>query len=298
MKGSIVLNYILSFYLLLNAGQIFAQDTIFRLNKAALIGIVKKEDTKSVKISVFKNGKIKEKTVSRKRIVSINRGNTNGYFVFDGNANLDARAFKKKVRANWKTFKIKENKYPDTLALIDRHPKTRMFVGLKKDSIDGDLLYYRKPGRTKVKSMELEKIYSVNYSSSKPKLVLYVQDTIEGNWYSAEQMNDYMRGQNDAYRKYKKKARFSAIAGLLVGIASPAIDDRYGPFVIVGYTGLVGFAKPKLKAKYGFNTDYKDNPYYKEGFGTMAKRLTLWHVATATISGYVIGSAGLLFLVN
>jgi hypothetical protein len=187
---------------------------------------------------------------------------------------------------------------PDTLILIDRKAKSIIFVGIKKDSVDGNFLYYRKPGRTKVKSMELEKIYSVNYSTKRPPLILYVQDTLEGNWYTAEQMADYMRGQNDAYRNYKKKARLSALNGFLVGIASPAIDDRFGPFIIVGYTGLVGFSKPKLKTRYGFDANYKDNPYYEEGFGTMAKRLTLWHAATATVSGYVLGSIGLLFLVN
>jgi len=252
----------------------------------------------SVKISVFRNGSIREKTISKERITSIKRGNTNGYFVFDSNGKLDKAAFKKKVKTNWKNFKNKEKKYPDTLALIDRHPKLRMFVGVEYDSINGNQLYYRKPGRTKLTAMELEKIYSVKYSNKKSPLLLYVQDTLEGNWYTANQMADYMKGQNDAYRNYKKKARLAALNGFLVGIASPAIDDRFGPFIIVGYTGLVGFSKPKLKTRYGFDVTYKDNPYYVEGFGTMAKRLTLWHAATATVTGYIVGSIGLIYLVN
>jgi hypothetical protein len=298
MINSSVLRNIFFIVILLTSFTSYSQDTIYRLNRSALIGIIKQEMAGSVKISLFKNGEIKEKTISKERITSIKRGNTNGYFVFNPSGEFDNAAFKKKIKTNWKNFKNRERSLPDTLRLIDRKAKIRMFVGVKNDSLYGNLLYYRKPGRTKVKSMELEKIYSVNYSTKKPPLVLYIQDTLEGNWYTSEQMGDYMRGQNDAFKKYKKKARLSALNAFLVGIASPAIDDRYGPFIIVGYTGLVGFSKPKLKTRYGFDVTYKDNPYYVEGFGTMAKRLTLWHAATATVSGYVIGSVGLLFLVN
>lgn len=298
MINSSILRSIFLIVALQISNTLFCQDTIYRFNKSALIGIIKQENAESVQISVFKNGRIKEKIASKERIISIKRGNTNGYFVFDTNGELNKTAFKKKEKNNWKNIKNRERSLPDTLRLIDRKAKIRMFVGVKNDTLEDNLLYYRKPGKTKVKSMELEKIYSVNYSAKKAPLILYIQDTLEGNWYTADQMGDYMKGQNDAFKKYKKKARLSALNGFLVGIASPAIDDRFGPFIIVGYTGLVGFSKPRLKQRYGFDLTYKDNPYYVEGFGTMAKRLTLWHAATATVSGYILGSIGLIFLVN
>jgi len=274
----------------------FCQDTIYRLNKAALIGIIKQDNAEKVKISLYKNGRIKERNVARKQIISLNRGNTNGYFVFNEKGKIDKKAFKTKISKSWKELKKKEKSYSDTLVLIDRKAKARMFVGINNNTTASKLFYYRKPGRTKVTAMELEKIYSVNYASAKPKLILYIQDTLEGNWYTAEQMSDYMKGQNDAYRNYKKRARLAAISGFLVGMISPGIDNKFGPFIVIGYTGLVGFSKPRFKSKLGYNSDYKDNLYYKEGFGTMAKRLTVWHVATATISGYIIGAVGLTFL--
>jgi hypothetical protein len=298
MINSSVLRNIFFIVILHISSTVFCQDTIYRFNKSALIGIIKQENAESVHISVFKNGRIKEKVATKEKIISLKRGNTNGYFVFDSNGALNKTAFKKKEKTNWKNIKNRERSLPDTLKLIDRKPINRMFVGVKYDSLEGNLLYYRKPGRTKIRSMELEKIYSVNYSTKKPPLILYIQDTLEGNWYTVEQMGDYMQGQDDAYKNYKKKARLASVNGFLVGLASPAIDDRFGPFIIVGYTGLVGFSKPKLKTKYGFDINYKDNPYYAEGFGTMAKRLTLWHSATATVSGYILGSVGLIFLVN
>jgi len=298
MKATSVLENILFIFILLLSSTCFCQDTIFRLNKPALIGIIKQENPENVHISVYRNGRIKEKAVSRERIISTKRGNTNGYFVFDKNGEFDKTAFVKKVNANWKNFKNKENSFPDTLVLIDRKAKSRMFVGVEYDYLEGNQLYYRKPGRTKVKSMELEKIYSVNYSTKKPPLVLYIQDTLEGNWYTTEQMGDYMRGQNDAFRNYKRKARASALGGFVLGIASSGTGIIAGPLLVIGITSLKGYSKPKFKTKFGYDESFRNNVYYKEGFGTMAKRLTITKVATTTLSGLVVGYVGLTYLLN
>jgi hypothetical protein len=298
MKTTSVLKSIIFIVLLHLSNTLFCQDTIYRLNKPALIGIVKHESAESVHISVFKNGRIKEKIATKDRIISIKRGNTNGYFVFDTNGELNKTAFKKKEKKNWKSLKEKEKRSPDTLALIDRKSKNRMFVGVKYDSLEGNQLYYRKPGRTKVTAMELEKIYSVNYSSKKPPLVLYIQDTLEGNWYTAEQMKDYMHGQNDAYRNYKRKARASALGGFVLGIASSGTGLIAGPLLVIGITSLKGYSKPKFKTKFGYDENFRNNEYYKEGFGTMAKRLTITRVAVTTLSGLIVGYTGLTYLLN
>jgi hypothetical protein len=298
MKGSLFLKSFLVLVLILFSKHLFAQDTIFRLNRTALIGIIKLENDREINISTYSFGKIRLKKIKKSTVVDVKRGNTTGYFTFNNLGVFDKKLFKTKIKSNWKSIKKKERKYPDTLALIDRAAKVRMYVGIKKDSLEGNLLYYRKPGRTKVKSMELEKIYSVNYSNVKSPLLLYVQDTLEGNWYTTEQMKDYMHGQNDAYRNYKRKARTSALGGMVLGLGSSATGFIAGPFLVIGFTALKGYSKPKFKSKFGFNEHFKDNVYYQEGFGTMAKRLTIRRVAAATLSGYVLGIAGLTLLLN
>jgi hypothetical protein len=75
-------------------------------------------------------------------------------FCQDTIGELSKTAMITEKKIHWENIDKGESS-PDTLILIDRKAKSIIFIGIKKDSVDGNFLYYRKPGRTKVKSMEL-----------------------------------------------------------------------------------------------------------------------------------------------
>ncbi len=171
----------------------------------------------------------------------------------------------------------------DTLILIDRQPK---IVVLRE--LNDSMLMYTRVGKQQVKGIERDKVFSINSPGKEPQIV-YVQDTLEGNWYTVEQMKDYIRGQQDAQKYYGKRANLAGFTGFVVGVGSAATGLLYGPFVALGYTSLFGFIKPSFKKRLGFNPLMKDNPYYKEGFGTIAKRLSFRRTALGTAIGLAIG---------
>jgi hypothetical protein len=104
-----------------------------------------------------------------------------------------------------------------------------------------------------------------------------------------EQMGDYMRGQRDAQRQYGKRANLAMFIGFAVGVGSAGAGLVYAPFLAMGYSSLFGFLKPSLKKRLGFDPLMKDNPFYKEGFGTIAKRKAFRRTALGTGIGLALG---------
>jgi hypothetical protein len=177
-----------------------------------------------------------------------------------------------------------QSKAQDTLILIDRAP---MIVSSVEVS-DREVIY-TELGKKKQKSMEIYKVYSIKRANKEEQLI-YVQDTLEGNWYTQEQMSDYLRGQADARAKYKTKAARAGAGGVMVGFLGSGTGLFYGPLFVIGYTALKGYSKPSLKAEDGFNEAFLGNPYYTEGYGTMAKRYTIRRSAAGAAAGYILGA--------
>lgn len=175
----------------------------------------------------------------------------------------------------------------DTLVLIDRAPLIVSSV-----SYDSFEVHYTVQGKSKSKSMEIQKVYSIKRPNQAEEFI-YVQDTLEGNWYTQMQMADYIQGQTDARNSYKTKASRAGAGGVMVGFIGSATGLFYGPLFIIGYSALKGFSKPSLKPENGFDVEYAENPYYIEGFGTMAKRYTSRRSALGAAAGYILGAVTL-----
>jgi hypothetical protein len=171
----------------------------------------------------------------------------------------------------------------DTLILIDREPKL-----ISTYRIENDQVLYVPFEKKKERIIEIDKVYSVR-SSSKSELIIYKQDSLENNYLNAEQMADYILGQRDARNAYGKQATKSGAGGFVLGFIGAATGIYYGPIFIIGYTAWKGASKPKYKTEFGFDKKFVKNPFYKEGFGTMAKRLVSRRSALGSATGFLFG---------
>ncbi|MFN5372247.1 MAG: hypothetical protein ACK5B6_12370 [Bacteroidia bacterium] len=195
-------------------------------------------------------------------------------------------------RKDIKSGKYSANYPLSSLVLIDRYPKKAIFV----DTADG-FLYFRLPGKLEIKEIELDKVYSVRRSDASEK-ILYSPDTLENNWLSASEMEDYIKGQQDAQRYYKIRPALSAMGGFFVGAAGSALGMFIGPVTVLSYTGFAGYTLPGSGKLSGFNPAMKSNAAYREGFGTAAKRKTVKKAALWSAIGYVGGLSALTIVLS
>ena len=171
----------------------------------------------------------------------------------------------------------------DTLVLIDREPK---FISAFR--VENDQVFYIPFGKKRERIIEIDKLYSVR-TSSKGEVILYKQDSLENNYLNVEQMADYIHGQQDARNNYGKQATKSGAGGFVFGFLGSATGIYYGPVFVIGYTAWKGASKPKYKKELGFDKKFVDNEFYKEGFGTMAKRLVSRRSALGSATGFLFG---------
>jgi hypothetical protein len=180
----------------------------------------------------------------------------------------------------------------DTLVLIDREPKL-----ISTYRIENDQVFYIPFGKKRERIIEIDKLYSVR-TSSKGEVILYKQDSLESNYLNVEQMADYIHGQQDARNNYGKQATKSGAGGFVFGFLGSATGIYYGPIFVIGYTAWKGASKPKYKKELGFDKKFADNAFYKEGYGTMAKRLVSRRSAIGSGLGFLVGVATLSFLLQ
>lgn len=171
----------------------------------------------------------------------------------------------------------------DTLILIDRQPKL-----ISTYRIENDQVFYVPFGKKRERIFEIDKVYSVR-TLSKSEFIVYCQDTLENNYLNSEQMADYILGQRDARNAYGKQATKSGAGGFVLGFMGAATGIYYGPIFIIGYTAWKGASKPKYKTEFGFDKKFAKNPFYKEGYGTMAKRLVSRRSALGSATGFLFG---------
>ena len=301
-------NIFLLIFLVLPVFNLNAQDTLFyRSGRVQITDILTEQNGKPATIKEIRSGKVVSTAVDLEDFLFVR---TSSVFVFPAegtmisrkqpfrkiNADLESES-KKYGRWNPFTGKIKLSKkdsllpkgfYSEgltSLTLIDRYPIKAIFV----DTSDG-FLYYRLPGTLKMSEIELDKVYSIR-SISGAETVVYKPDTLENNWLSAIEMQDYMQGQHDAMKAYKKRPVLTGLGGFIVGGISAGAGMFYGPLGVISYTGIVGYALPKNNKRHGFNPLMENNEAYKEGFGTAAKRRSVKRAALWSSIGYVTGLA-------
>lgn len=173
------------------------------------------------------------------------------------------------------------------LSLIDRKP-----IQVEIISVNDSSILYKKPNRGKILEMERFKAYKITYNDNpNPRsVIVYIQDTLEGNTLSNEQMADYMQGQNDAYKAYHNKNFFPILFGFSAGFGAPALGFVYGPLVPIGAITAQSFFPIKQKKRWGFNPEYVDNEFYIGGYERVIRRKNIRRVAWSSLAGFVSGT--------
>lgn len=127
------------------------------------------------------------------------------------------------------------------------------------------------------------------YRDGKEHLI-YVQDTILGDYYTPEEMRMYLVGAHDAHTNFK--ARHTMVIGYLVcGTAAFIVGDGLLVLiltpVIYGSAQLIG--KIKIREKYIEDKNFKYNDLYAEGFEPPARSRKIIRGMVSGIAGTVSG---------
>ena len=159
-----------------------------------------------------------------------------------------------------------------------------------------NLVYQNAKG--KEKQIDIDEIFSVTDKTGNEN-IFYKKDSLTGNFFTTEQMQDYVKGEFEARQKYR--APLFTVLGFVAGGASAIVPlDKmfYAPLIPGAATTIIGCTKPdknKIKSKY---PNYASNNYYLLGYKESAKRKRINNalkgsavgMAAGIIIAFIIGS--------
>jgi hypothetical protein len=166
--------------------------------------------------------------------------------------------------------------------------------GITWEIKDG-LIYLTAPkknlfGKEKLVSRELNQAEVFALYREGQEHIIYVQDTLLGDYYNTEEMRMYLVGSHDAKKNYKAR-HIMAIGYIVCGTASFIIGDGLLVLVltpvIYGTVQLIG--KIKIREKYIEDKHFKYNDLYAEGFEPPARTRKIIRGMVSGIAGTVSG---------
>jgi hypothetical protein len=144
-------------------------------------------------------------------------------------------------------------------------------TGIVKDSSDEQLkILVLKKGNFKADFIDLDLVYSVKYKNG-VETVFYKQDTLFGNYYTAQEVRYFLHGERDAIRAYRCPAWSTGafVFGFAGGLYGGFIAPFLAPFA---YAGSTTFFRIKIKPGTVSNSSYLKYDTYLLGYEKEARK--------------------------
>ena len=148
----------------------------------------------------------------------------------------------------------------------------RTVVGVVKDSTNDNQLKILIPrkGNFKADFVDLDLVYSVKYKNG-TETVFYRQDTLFGNYFTAQEVKYFMAGERDAWHFYRCPVWVAGAfaAGFAGGASGRFIVTLLPPFA---YALGTSFFRTKIKPGTVSNPDFLKYDTYLFGYEKEAKK--------------------------
>lgn len=184
----------------------------------------------------------------------------------------------------------------DTLLLMNGRDLPCKIV---EDSGTVFLTLIRKPsGKVIFREIHKNDVFSVTKFGESEK-VLYLQDEMLGNIYSADEMRYYLAGENDARQNFSAWPTFAVGFALCAGVSLWGGDGymtAVGP--PIAYTLVQLIPKIKIREKTMSHPEYKYNDMYADGYEPPARTRKLSRALEGGFLGSALGVASWLLFIR
>jgi hypothetical protein len=109
-------------------------------------------------------------------------------------------------------------------------------------------------------------IFSI--SNNKGETLLYSYDSLLGNYFSIDEMRYYIRGEQDAQKKFKARGAFWS--NLFIGAGAGVTGFFFAPVAPFAFSGLSGITKVKIKKNTVSQHEYLNHVTYIMGYESVA----------------------------
>ncbi|MCI5056021.1 MAG: hypothetical protein MRY83_07920 [Flavobacteriales bacterium] len=162
------------------------------------------------------------------------------------------------------------------------------------DKVSSELVLLKTNKKGKEKTLELsrERIFALQYSDGTEKL-LYEYDTLNGDFYTANEMRYYLKGQREAYNG-SKPIMHGVATGLLSGAGGYVIGDSFLSLgvPIVSYAIFLGISElvpVKIDVKKLEDKSLLKQEAFIDGYSRVAKQKKSKNSILGAFAGVIAG---------
>ncbi len=135
--------------------------------------------------------------------------------------------------------------------------------------------------------IDYEDLYGIRSGKSGKMYYFYTQDSVNGNFFSRDEMQFFMRGERDAKAGFKAKGSFWT--SIAVGFGGGLMGSYLSPIPAFACLGFVGLPKVRIKHETVSNPYYLDSDPYILGYERQARSKRRIESLKGGLSGLVIG---------
>jgi len=154
--------------------------------------------------------------------------------------------------------------YKDTIMLMNGNTVVEKVL----DTLIGAVTIVNPSNTAEKLHYEYDEIYCVKYAAGFIDYY-YRQDTLNGNWFTRDEMEYYIYGERDARKGFK--ARGALIGAGIVGLASGGLGIFFAPVFPYGYMALTGLPKVRIKHSTISNPNYIEHDAYILGYERVSR---------------------------
>jgi hypothetical protein len=157
-----------------------------------------------------------------------------------------------------------QNEQKDSIFLMNGHIISEKIIDTLLNAIT--IINPKKPDKNI--NYEFEQLYMVKFNNG-DKRYYYVQDSLQNNYFTRDEMWMYMKGEVDAHKGFR--APGSLIVGSVVGVGAGLTGLIWAPAAPFGVMALCGIPKVKIKAHTISNPNYVQSDAYILGYERVAR---------------------------
>jgi hypothetical protein len=162
-------------------------------------------------------------------------------------------------------------------------------LNVKNISLKGYTVAYRTSDKNKLKQIDTERIFSIQYADETERVV-FSPNSADPLEYTVDQMRMYVKGEQDATLYYKNN--WNKVFGFAAGVGSSFLGF-YGIIGPAVYGALVGEFSPNMAKQTVSDKALLANEDYCEGYKSKARSRK---VRNGIISGFIGFAAGVAVL--
>jgi hypothetical protein len=180
-------------------------------------------------------------------------------------------------------------KAQDTIVLMNGR-----VLPVKNVTFNGYSIAYRSIEKNKLKKIDTEKVFSIEYADGTEKLV-FTPNPSDSLEYTIPQMRMFIKGEQDATLYYKNN--FNKGLAFAVG-AGASVFAIYGLVIPPAYSTIVGAFNPKMEKMKVSDPMLLKDPDYKEGYKSKVRNRKIRNSLLSGFIGFAVGAVSLSIFTN